>query len=113
MSLPVPKAFSLICVLFLFLNGRSYRDAESIDKCDSFSAEARITKSTQSTNRYDVVIEPTGGVKPFKFVFVDDQNLLLSSDFNKDRMVNVKEGKYMVIVFDRQNCKKELYFEVK
>jgi hypothetical protein len=113
MSVPVPKAPILIVILLVFFNGRSLHGSDVVDKCSTFLAEIKVGQSMQSAGRYDVSVEAKGGTPPYKYVFIDPQLQVISFNFEKNKLAGVTQGDYRCIVYDKQSCKQELYFEVK
>jgi hypothetical protein len=113
MSVPVPKAPVLILLLLIFFSGKSFHGFQADDKCNTFLAEVNVKEYTQSPGRYDVSVKAKGGIPPYKYVFIDPSLQVISFNFEDNKLAGLVSGDYRCIVYDKQSCKHELYFEVK
>lgn len=108
--MPIPKALLLSFILMLFLNGKPFT---IIKDCDYLTIELETSKIQDSNNLFTATIKANGGKAPYNYVFLDKDGNLLSFDHSQKEFKNIKQGNYRCIVVDSQDCKKELYVDIK
>lgn len=107
----------LIGTLLLFLSQSAKAQSSSVEfgkerpECKDLKIEYELVK--QVDNSFKVEIKPTGGTRPYNYIFMDKDNNVLSHDNSKKQFDNLKQGRYRCIVADNKYCSKELYIEIK
>ncbi len=109
----------LIGTLLLFLSqyARAQSSNSSVEfgkdrsECKDLKIEYELIK--QGENSFKLEIKPSGGTRPYNYIFMDKGNNVLSHDNSKKEFDNLKQGTYRCIVADTKHCSKELYIEIK
>jgi hypothetical protein len=114
MSVPVPKVLLFGGILLMFINGRSSTDERSdVKNCSSLKLSFESTASKISQTRFDIKLHASGGEPPYYYIFLDTKGIPVSSDNSKKDFENLEAGSYRTILVDSEDCKKELYLEIK
>jgi hypothetical protein len=80
--------------------------------CKGFEFKTAFTK-VPNQDFFKLTITASGGSKPYHYVLLNNENNLVSTDFETNEYNNLKQGTYRCIVADRNDCTKEQIIEVK
>jgi len=95
----------------LFLMGITLGKADS-NTCEDIKISAEIT-NTSLNGLGKIEIEVEGGVEPISYYWISPNSLIKLSEPKSKDQVDLKSGKYLLIVRDSQGCKVNKEFVVK
>ena len=101
---------SLLALSCSFLS-LAYPDSEAY-QCENLKVNYKISESAHES-LYKLELTPTGGNAPYHYIFLDSKGNLLSHDQSVKECDKLGKGTYRCIVVDNQECKKELFIEIK
>jgi hypothetical protein len=80
--------------------------------CNGFEFKTETTK-TPDRDGYSLTVTASGGMRPYHYLLLDEENSLVSKDFSINVYEGLAKGRYRCIVSDDQDCTKEKFIEVK
>ena len=105
----------LVPVLMLMLSFDTYKNGVDQKNCDNFRVKLEVTQPGEQNNLEGLVkVEVQNAKSPIKYIFfTEDKKKVLSTDFTKDTLTDIKKGSYFCLVVDGNGCNKEIKFTVK
>lgn len=96
-------------LLVLFLNGRAPYSHNPEANCDRLAVNYSITNV--GNNQVEISVTATGGIEPYRYLFLDKKNTPVNWDFDKssikvETQKLPKQGK----VIDAEGCMKVFQF---
>ena len=105
-----PFKFLMGSILLVGSIGLCY--AQEPNTCE-VKARAEVESSATATGTGSVAVITEEAAQPVKYVFYEaDTGKLVSNDFNKSKVVDLRKGSYYCIVIDNRGCTKKIQFQI-